>query len=67
MSDHRLIGPRSCPGENLAKMELFIFSTTILQQLKINPENDSTLPSLLGNHLSTVIPKPYKAVITTCI
>ncbi|KAF1376950.1 hypothetical protein PFLUV_G00216830 [Perca fluviatilis] len=30
-------GPRACPGESLARMELFIFFTTLLQHFRFTP------------------------------
>ncbi|XP_039264205.2 cytochrome P450 2U1-like [Styela clava] len=39
------MGPRYCPGENLARLELFIFLTAIVQKLKVVPDNTNPLPA----------------------
>ena len=38
------IGPRHCLGEQLAKMEIFIFLTGIVQNLKVLPDPENPLP-----------------------
>ncbi|KAG9467193.1 hypothetical protein GDO78_015446 [Eleutherodactylus coqui] len=52
------IGRRSCAGENLAKTELFLFFTSLLQQLtfKAPPGAELDLTPALG---STNSPKPF--------
>ena len=39
-----LMGKRSCPGQNLAKMQLFLYFTRILQQFDVQPEVKGVLP-----------------------
>uniref|UniRef100_A0ABM5FCC2 unspecific monooxygenase n=1 Tax=Pogona vitticeps TaxID=103695 RepID=A0ABM5FCC2_9SAUR len=57
-------GKRICAGEGLARMELFLFLTTILQHFKLNPLKDpkdidlSPLMSSTGN-----FPRPYQLSI----
>ncbi|XP_053577648.1 cytochrome P450 2A5 [Bombina bombina] len=57
-------GKRTCFGESLARMELFIFFTTVLQNFKlsspIHPEDLDITPSVsgIGN-----FPRPYKLCI----
>ena len=41
-------GPRSCLGETLAKMELFLFMTSILQRFKLGPAIRGSLPPIIG-------------------
>ncbi|XP_017282896.1 cytochrome P450 2K1 [Kryptolebias marmoratus] len=55
-------GRRICPGESLAKMELFIFFTTFLQHFRFTPppgvsEEDLDLTALPGG---TLRPQPHK-------
>ncbi|KAG8542161.1 hypothetical protein GDO81_027326 [Engystomops pustulosus] len=53
------IGKRSCAGETLAKMELFLFFTTLLQNFTFQPTPGAKLDltPALG---STNSPKPFK-------
>jgi len=40
------IGPRSCLGENLARIEIFLFIVSILQKFKVLPNNDQSEPCM---------------------
>ncbi|XP_035297749.1 cytochrome P450 2C25 isoform X2 [Cricetulus griseus] len=55
------IGKRMCAGEGLARMELFLFLTTILQNFKlkslVHPKDIDTTPVLNG---FGSLPPPYK-------
>ncbi|KAH0620184.1 hypothetical protein JD844_020190 [Phrynosoma platyrhinos] len=59
-----LAGKRICAGEGLARMELFLFLTTILQNFKLRPLMNpkdidiSPMVSSVGN-----IPWPYRLCI----
>ncbi|XP_015118416.1 cytochrome P450 18a1 [Diachasma alloeum] len=54
------VGRRMCLGDVLARMELFLFFSSLLHTFDIGlPEGDS-LPSLRGNAGITVTPDPFK-------
>ncbi|XP_028652684.1 cytochrome P450 2B4-like [Erpetoichthys calabaricus] len=54
-------GKRICAGEGLAKMELFLFFTTLLQNFTFRPTEDPANISLLPHSQSFFkTPKPYK-------
>ncbi|ESO99015.1 hypothetical protein LOTGIDRAFT_142374 [Lottia gigantea] len=52
------VGPRACPGASLARMELFLIFTNILQRYTLSriDESEMELEGVLGITLS---PKPY--------
>ncbi|XP_077969415.1 cytochrome P450 2U1-like [Styela clava] len=52
------IGPRSCLGIQLAKMEIFIFLTGIVQKLKVLPDPKKPLPSFHDGGFSLVTYQP---------
>ncbi|KAK3106266.1 hypothetical protein FSP39_016331 [Pinctada imbricata] len=52
-------GRRSCIGESLARVELFLFTTNLLQSFELLPETDTTDPSLEYKLGVTHGPKPY--------
>ena len=56
------IGPRICPGESLARNELFIFSCSLLQRFTFRADDQSELPTLEGKVGLTLSPEPYLVI-----
>ncbi|XP_071803788.1 cytochrome P450 2J5-like [Asterias amurensis] len=54
------IGRRVCPGEQLAKMELFIFFTYLLHQFTFKKPVDSPPLTVKGHLGITLAPQPYQ-------
>lgn len=54
------LGPRSCLGETLARLEIFLFTTGLVQKLKFLPEREGTLPGTKGELAATYNAKPFK-------
>ncbi|XP_010778132.1 cytochrome P450 2K4-like, partial [Notothenia coriiceps] len=62
-------GRRACPGESLARMELFIFFTSLLQHFRFTPapgvsEDELDLTPRVGVTLS---PSPHKLCAVSCM
>ncbi|XP_012517188.1 PREDICTED: steroid 17-alpha-hydroxylase/17,20 lyase [Propithecus coquereli] len=56
-------GPRSCVGEVLARQELFLFMSWLLQRFELEVPDDGQLPSLEGNPKMVFLIDPFKVKI----
>ncbi|PIK54511.1 putative cytochrome P450 2D15-like [Apostichopus japonicus] len=54
------IGRRVCLGETLAKTEIFIFLTGLVQRFRFRVPDGDPLPSLDGNHGVVLSTRPYE-------
>ena len=53
------LGPRSCLGERLAKMELFLYLTSLMQRFRLSPSG-ANLPRIKGSVGVIYRPDPYQ-------
>uniref|UniRef100_A0A8C5XDU1 Steroid 17-alpha-hydroxylase/17,20 lyase n=1 Tax=Microcebus murinus TaxID=30608 RepID=A0A8C5XDU1_MICMU len=53
-------GPRSCVGEVLARQELFLFMSWLLQRFELDVPDDGQLPSLEGKPKLVFLIEPFK-------
>lgn len=59
------IGGRRCPGEALARSELFLIFANILQNFSIRPKDPQNLPSAEPIMGLTVSPRPYTLILAS--
>ena len=59
-----VVGPRKCVGDNLAKMELFIYFTSVLQAFDIRIPEGMPTPSMEPNVGLNMSPKEYRISAT---
>ncbi|KAM4611666.1 cytochrome P450 17A2 [Polymixia lowei] len=57
-------GPRVCVGESLARLELFLFLSSLLQRMSFRLPNGASPPDLQGRLGVVLQPLPYKVVVT---
>ncbi|XP_039996713.1 steroid 17-alpha-hydroxylase/17,20 lyase [Xiphias gladius] len=57
-------GPRVCVGESLARLELFLFLSSLLQRLRFSLPNGAPPPNLQGRLGVVLQPLPYEVVVT---
>ena len=64
-SDIYSSGKRNCLGEPLARMEMFLYLSAIIQNFKISaaPGEDLALKNM-DSFGFTHVPKPYRIVVT---
>ena len=53
-------GRRACPGESMARMELFLYLSSLIQQFHLLPPENEPHPSMDCNFGISHSPKPYK-------
>ena len=59
------LGKRQCPGESLARMELFLVFANLLHNFTIDTESTNGIPPSLDKHFGVVVhPQPYKCRVT---
>lgn len=58
------VGRRMCLGDVLARMELFLYFSSLLHCFDISVPEGDTLPSLKGNAGVTITPNAYKVCLT---
>ena len=60
-------GKRQCPGETLAKAEIFLFFVGLLQRYRLEPVDPSSPPDVEMISGVTSYPKPYRIkVVRAC-
>ncbi|XP_041842138.1 steroid 17-alpha-hydroxylase/17,20 lyase isoform X1 [Melanotaenia boesemani] len=57
-------GPRVCVGESLARLELFLFLSSLLQRMSFRLPTGASPPNLQGRLGVVLQPLPYKVVVT---
>lgn len=57
-------GPRVCVGESLARLELFLFLSSLLQRMSFSLPDGASPPDLQGRLGVVLQPLPYKVIVT---
>lgn len=58
------VGRRMCLGDVLARMELFLYFSSLLHTFDLSVPDSDTLPSLKGNAGVTITPNAYRVCLT---
>lgn len=57
------VGRRMCLGDTLARMELFLFFSSMMHMFNLSLPEGAPLPSLQGNIGVTISPEPFKVCL----
>lgn len=57
------VGRRMCLGDVLARMELFLFFSSLMHTFDLRLPEGASLPSLQGNAGITISPDPFKVCL----
>jgi len=57
------VGPRNCLGENLARIEIFLFLVCILQKFHILPNTFNSVPEVVGRPGPVYSPPTYAFIV----
>ncbi|KAF8372054.1 hypothetical protein PRIPAC_78483 [Pristionchus pacificus] len=61
------LGARRCPGESLAKMELFLFLTNLIHNFEISAESPDKIPSMVKTGATVSKPEKHLVKLTRMI
>lgn len=53
-------GRRMCLGDVLAKMEVFLFLTSLVQAFELRVPHNEQEPSMNGSVAASIVPKPFR-------
>nr|XP_002740214.1 PREDICTED: steroid 17-alpha-hydroxylase/17,20 lyase-like [Saccoglossus kowalevskii] len=56
-------GPRRCPGESFAMMQLFLFSAFLLHQYNVELPSGAAMPATTGELQKVLQPEPFQVLL----